>query len=72
MSDKASVDNGFNQPAGGSSDNPLRLKGSVVGKADVQNPAIIDVTGGSVIDIEGRVETNAIIAALRDVGIIIT
>ena len=66
------VDNFFEQTVGGGTDNALNLGGTVKGADGTQPAAISDATGGAVIDVEGRVAINAILAALRNAGIIQT
>lgn len=66
------VDNFFEQPVAGGTDNVLNLAGTVKGADGAQPAAIIDVTGGSTIDAEARVAVNSILAALRNAGIIAT
>lgn len=63
------VDNGFEQPVGGSTDNPLVLGGTVKGSDGNQSAKIDDPTGGATVDAESRAAINAIIDALENVGI---
>lgn len=66
------VDNFFEQPGGGSTDNPLNLTGTVKGSAGVQNSAIVDASGGATVDAEARTAINALLAVARDLGLIVT
>lgn len=49
-------------------DNELEMKKARITNLYPIAAAIIDVTGGSVIDIEGRVATNKILTAMRANG----
>lgn len=66
------VDNFFEQTVGQSPSNPLNLKGIVKGSDGTQSAAIADPTGGATVDAESRTAINALIAALENVGIIVT
>lgn len=73
MSATQNVDNHFEQPVGGSTDNPLVLGGTIKGSGGSQNAAIADVpTAGSATAAANATAINSILAALRDTGIIAT
>ncbi len=63
------VKNGFEQ-ADATGNNPLVLGGTVKGADGEQAAAIPNVTGGSTVDTECRAAVNAILAALRNTGLI--
>lgn len=50
----------------------VKTGGQVVPNSGTQAGAIANVTGGSTVDAESRTAVNAILAALRGVGIIAT
>jgi len=66
------VDNAFLQPEGGSTDNKLKLGGSVVDATETQASAIADATGGATVDAEARTAINALLAVARSLGLIAT
>lgn len=48
----------------------VKTGGAIVPNSGTQAAAVIDVTGGLTVDAESRTAVNAILAALRGVGII--
>jgi len=62
------VDNFFEQTVGSSSSNPLNLTGIVKGSDGTQAAAIIDATDAA----SAITQLNLALAALRNVGIVIT
>ena len=67
------VDNFFEQPASGSTDNTLNLGGTVKGADGAQPAAIVDaLTAGSATAALNATAINSMLAALRNAGIIAT